>query len=143
MGGENNLGHAVIAALDGYGLASALLAGHDGKVGWMSSMLGKVRLYDCCADACRNGEVTIHDFGTYTQLASIDGSTLRAPEGQNDDKADSFALACAARLQLTTQGEDYYEPVASGGFGMAGRYGDRYMEAGDGPPPGGGFQGWW
>jgi hypothetical protein len=27
---RNNHGHAVIAALDGYGLASSLLAGHDG-----------------------------------------------------------------------------------------------------------------
>jgi hypothetical protein len=141
---RNNHGHAVIAALDGYGLASSLLAGHDGKVGWMSSMLGKVRLYDCCADACRNGEVIIHDFGTYTQLSSIDGSTLRAPEGQHDDRADAFALACAARLQVTTQVEDYWEPVFSGGFGMAPSYHDRYRDAEEGPPPGGGFDvSWW
>jgi hypothetical protein len=137
---RNNHGHAVIAALDGAGLASSLLGGHDGKVGWMSSMLGKVRLYDCCADACRNGEVTIRDFGTYTQLASIDGSTLRAPEegGQHDDRADAFALACAARLQVQTAvADDHYEPRASRGFGTveSGYYGSRYREAEEGPAP--------
>jgi hypothetical protein len=30
-------------------------------------------------------------------LASIDGSTLRAPAGEHDDRADAFALACTAR----------------------------------------------
>ena len=78
----------------------------------MSSTLGKVRMYDACADAYRNGEVIIHDFGTYTQLASVDGGTLRAPEGQPDDRADAFALACAARLQLTVAEPGYDdEPV--------------------------------
>jgi len=33
----------------------------------------------------------------YVQLASIDGSTLRAPKGEQDDRADAFALACAGR----------------------------------------------
>ena len=54
-------------------------------------------LYDRCADAFRNSEVKLHTFATFTQLASIDGSTLRAPDGEHDDRADAFALACAAR----------------------------------------------
>jgi hypothetical protein len=37
-------------------------------------------LDDNCANAFKNGEVTFQAFATYTQLASIDGSTLRAPE---------------------------------------------------------------
>ena len=63
----------------------------------LSSQLGKVMLYDRCADALRNGEVVLHAFATHAQLASIDGSTLRAPEGEHDDRADAFALACAGR----------------------------------------------
>jgi hypothetical protein len=109
---RNNHGHAVIARLDDFGLWDAILPGRDGRPGWMSSALGKVAMYDACADACRNGEVIIHDFGTYTQLASVDGSTLRAPEGQHDDRADAFALACAARLQLTVVEHGYEdEPI--------------------------------
>ena len=54
-------------------------------------------LYDRCADAFRNREVVLHTFATYVQLASIDGSTLRAPKGEQDDQADAFALACAGR----------------------------------------------
>jgi hypothetical protein len=74
-----------------------LLHGHDAKPGWLSSTLGKTRLYDNCAENCRNAEVTLHSFSTYTQLVSIEGSTLRAPAGEHDDRADAFALACMAR----------------------------------------------
>jgi hypothetical protein len=49
------------------------------------------------SDAFRNQEVAVHTFATYAQLASIDGSSLRAPDGEQDDRADAFALACAAR----------------------------------------------
>ena len=33
-------------------------------------------------------------FATFVQLSAIDGSTLRAPEEERDDRADAFALAC-------------------------------------------------
>lgn len=108
---RNNHGHAVIAQLGELGLSDTLVAGHDNRTGWMSSTLGKVRMYDAAADAIRNREVTIHSFGTLVQLQSIDGSTLRAPEGQHDDRADAFALACAARLQVPAVSDDCYEPV--------------------------------
>src|SRR5262249_13885991 len=94
---RNNHGHAVLLWLRDSGGSVQLLLGHDGKPGWLSSTLGKTQLYDRCADACKNAEVTLYSFATYTQLASIDGSTLRAPDGQHDDRADAFALACAAR----------------------------------------------
>jgi hypothetical protein len=93
---RNNHGHAVLLSLRECG-GLRLLTGHDGKAGWLSSQLGKVKLYDSCADAFRNREVVLHTFATYAQLASIDGSTLRAPEGEHDDRADAFALACAGR----------------------------------------------
>jgi hypothetical protein len=93
---RNNHGHAVLAALDQRGQLR-LLSGHDDKTGWLSSQLGKVILYDRCADAFRNHEVVLHTFASYAQLASIDGSTLRAPQGESDDRADAMALACAGR----------------------------------------------
>jgi hypothetical protein len=93
---RNNHGHAVLLWLRERGDV-CILSGHDDKEGWLSSQLGKVMLYDRCADAFRNGEVMLHSFSTFTQLASIDGSKLRAPDGEHDDRADAFALACAAR----------------------------------------------
>jgi hypothetical protein len=94
---RNNHGHAVLLWLRDNGKGVQMLTGHDGKPGWLSSTLGKTQLYDKCADACKNTEVRLRSFATYTQLASVDGSTLRAPDGQPDDRADAFALACAAR----------------------------------------------
>jgi hypothetical protein len=93
---RNNHGHAVLLWLSDHS-SLRCLRGHDGKEGWLSSQMGKVQLYDRCADAFRNQEVMVHTFATYSQLASIHGSTLRAPEGEHDDRADAFALACAGR----------------------------------------------
>jgi hypothetical protein len=93
---RNNHGHAVLLWLHERA-ELPVLTGHDDKEGWLSSQLGKVMLYDRCADAFRNREVVLHNFATYAQLGSIDGSTLRAPDGESDDRADAFALACAGR----------------------------------------------
>jgi hypothetical protein len=93
---RNNHGHAVLEALD-QRHQLRLLSGHDDRTGWLSSQLGKVILYDRCVDAFSNREVILHTFATYAQLASIDGSTLRAPEREHDDRADAMALACAGR----------------------------------------------
>ena len=37
----------------------------------------------------------LHSFGTLAQLAALEGATLRAPAGEADDRADSYALALA------------------------------------------------
>lgn len=100
---RNNHGHAVLQAL-GEARMLRILSGHDGKLGWLSSVLGKAILYDLCADMFRNAETIIHSLGSYAQLSSIDGSTLRAPEGQHDDKADSYALACAGLVDVRRTG---------------------------------------
>jgi hypothetical protein len=94
---RNNHGHAVLLWIRACGSDVRALHGHDDKPGWLSSTLGKTQLYDTCADAFKNAEVTVHSFATYSQLASIDGSALRAPAGEHDDRADAFALACVAR----------------------------------------------
>jgi hypothetical protein len=93
---RNNHGHATLARLRLRGQV-VRLAGLDGREGWLSSTLGNATLYDRCAEAVRNGEVVIHSLSTFSQLAGLDGSTLAAPPGQHDDRADAFALANAGR----------------------------------------------
>lgn len=103
---RNNHGHAVIQWVEEHARRVKVLRGHDDKAGWMSSKLGKALLYTECADHFRNNarlddptQATkiLHSFNSYQQLASIEGATLRAPEGQHDDRADSYALAQVAR----------------------------------------------
>ena len=74
-------------------------------------------MYDNCADAFKNAEVILHSFSTFSQLASIDGNTLRAPDGQHDDKADAFALAVCARL-ASPAGDDEYNLPMLGAAGL-------------------------
>lgn len=92
---RNNHGHTVIRALQEKGQVAVLL-GYDGKPGWLSNIKGKPLLYDALAEAVRDGVVTIRSSETASQLASVEASTLRAPEGLHDDRAVSFALAVAA-----------------------------------------------
>jgi hypothetical protein len=93
---RNNHGHAVILRLM-YQTILRILAGLDDRLGWLSMTLGKTILYDELADAFREKSTTLHSFATYTQIAAIEGSTLRGPSGTHDDRADSYALANVAR----------------------------------------------
>lgn len=93
---RNNHGHAVILRLM-YQDVCRILDGLDDRPGWLSTALGKTILYDNLADAFRERSTTLHSFATNTQLASIEGSTLRAPPGTHDDRADGYALANVAR----------------------------------------------
>ncbi len=102
---RNNHGHAVLLWLrDNSRLRR--LPGWDSqpqdkerKDGWLSNSRGKSLLYDGMADAARDQLTIIHSFKVYNQLASIEGSTLRAPEGQMDDCSDAYVLAVQARNQ--------------------------------------------
>jgi hypothetical protein len=93
---RNNHGHAVILRLM-YQDSVRVLEGLDGRAGWLSNQLGKVLLYDALADAFRQQTTCLHSFASYIQIASIEGNTLRAPEGAHDDRADGYALANVAR----------------------------------------------
>lgn len=88
---RNNHGHAVIATLNTLDGAFCV-KGVDDKPGWMSSNKGKALMYTNAADMFRDRELIIHSQETMDQLASIDGSTLRAPEDNHDDFAVSFCL---------------------------------------------------
>lgn len=92
---RNNHGHAVLLWLRDNSKVR-LIKGWDDKEGWLSNSRGKSLLYSTAADCIRDGVAVIHDFDTQTQLGSIEGSTLLAPVGQHDDKADAYALSLQA-----------------------------------------------
>lgn len=98
---RNNHGHAVLLWLEEHSPLRLLLGG-DEKSGWLSNKLGKTLLYNEMADCFRDKNTTLHSFDTYTQLASIEGATLRAPAGEHDDRADSYALAHVGRAAMMT-----------------------------------------
>ncbi|MFN8466319.1 MAG: terminase family protein [Caldilineaceae bacterium] len=95
MAERNNHGHLLIRELQRLGNLR-VLEGYDGRPGWLSTVKGKPLLYGILADAVRNCVCTIRGSETAEQLASIEASTLRCPEGLHDDRADAFALAIAA-----------------------------------------------
>jgi hypothetical protein len=95
---RNNHGHTVLLWLRDHSRV-ALARGMDGRDGWLSSSKGKAMLYDTAAEAFRDRQTMVHGFATFHQLASIEGASLRAPEGQPDDRADAYALAlCLVQL---------------------------------------------
>ena len=142
---RNNHGHAVIQWVQEHAKRVKLLNGHDEKPGWMSSKLGKALLYTECADHFRQNArlddptqavKILHSYASYHQLASIEGATLRAPEGQHDDRADSYAFAQVARaagvqeqVSLMPQSAQLYgsreQERASRGNDRRGLYGSR------------------
>jgi hypothetical protein len=99
---RNNHGHAVIMWFEEHSKLK-LLNGPDDKPGWLDNARGKVLLYDNCADTVRTEDCIIHSFDTYEQLGSVEGSTLRAPEGEPDDDADAWALCMAGRTKVPKQ----------------------------------------
>jgi hypothetical protein len=88
---RNNHGHAVLLWLQDNSNAR-LIKGSDGKLGWQTNTVSKAMMWSKTAEAARDHGFTLHSFSTYTQLSSIDGSTLSAPEGMHDDRAVAFAL---------------------------------------------------
>ncbi len=93
---RNNHGHLLIRELQRLGNLR-VLDGYDGRPGWLSNVKGKPLLYGLLAEAVRDRRCTVRDAETAAQLASVEASTLRAPAGLHDDRADAFALAVAAR----------------------------------------------
>lgn len=102
---RNNHGHATIGWLQDNGHERLILAGHDNRPGWNSTTLGKVLMYDEAAETFRTGDTRLHDIETQAQLGSIETGTLRAPEGELDDRADSYALALVGRRAAIQAGQ--------------------------------------
>lgn len=108
---RNNHGHAVIISYDfeatkdingndlGSYWAGPLLKGKDGKVGWQESSVTKALLFDILCEVLREEHAIIHHQNTYLELMMIEGATNKAPEGEHDDLAISYALAIVGRMQ--------------------------------------------
>jgi hypothetical protein len=93
---RNNHGHAVIQWLREHSLLPRLRY-DDGQDGWHTTTKGKALLWTATAEDLRDRDVVIHDQETYEELSSIEGSTLKAPKGQADDRAIGFGCAVVGR----------------------------------------------
>ena len=100
---RNNHGHAVLLALeDIYYYRHRLLLGEDMKPGWQTSSRSKDLMYSNGADLLRDGKAIIRSSTTKKQLSLIEGSTLKAPEGEMDDYAIAFMLALTSAATMPT-----------------------------------------
>jgi hypothetical protein len=97
---RNNHGHAVLLWLRENNSQLRRLPGHDGNEGWHTTVKGMALLCDKAGATLRDGDCHIHGLETFSQLASIEGSSQRAPEGQHDDRAIAFILALVSREAL-------------------------------------------
>lgn len=83
-------------------LRPTLLPGLDGRPGWSSTAAGKLMMYDdyhtLLRDSVQAETKLLHSRETLDQLAIIQRSTLKAPEGQHDDRAVAAALIARAQL---------------------------------------------
>lgn len=104
---RNNHGHAVILELQQNYPDVTILPGHDGKPGYLTTPTSKIALYDTLATALMQRDALLHSLETYTQLASIEASTLNAPEGMPDDRAMCFALGIQARATPSSSGGQF------------------------------------
>lgn len=93
---RNNHGHAVLGWLNEHS-GLRLIHGTDGKPGFVENRVTKPALYVALADALRDMEIVLHSEQTIAQCASIEGSTLSAPEGLHDDRASALCAANWAR----------------------------------------------
>jgi hypothetical protein len=117
---NNNHGHAVILWLnenadpkENFRYSRLVLQGHNGKDGWTSNVLGKSLMYEALATAFRTDDTIIHDDDTVIQIKLVEQNTLRAPEGEMDDRADSYALALVGADAMVKQGSRKYQKVHS------------------------------
>jgi hypothetical protein len=94
---RNNHGHAVLLKLMELGTLE-LVNGPDGKPGYQENVRTKTYMFDVTADALRDRDCMIYDFVVYSQLTTIEGNTLSAPEGELDDMAYAFITAIIGRM---------------------------------------------
>jgi hypothetical protein len=93
---RNNHGHAVLLKLRETASSDVVQNGPDDRPGYNETAKSKAILLDQCAEVLKDGDTTIRTLETYTQLANLEASTLKAPADEHDDYALSFALALYA-----------------------------------------------
>lgn len=89
---RNNHGHACLLWFREHSQLK-VLAGFDHRPGWNDNSQGKALLYDDGAAMFHDGRTTVHSERTKTQIGSIEAATLRAPQGDHDDRAVAYMLA--------------------------------------------------
>src|SRR5574343_11561 len=112
---RNNHGHAVRLWLGEFGRCQ-LYTGLDRKAGWLTTGNSKPLAVDNAAEMVRDAALIIHDPQTHMQLAMLDGATLRAPEGEHDDRALCLIMALAAlrwrgEMPTPVHGHDPFRPL--------------------------------
>jgi hypothetical protein len=93
---RNNHGHAALLKLRETASSDVVQNGPDDRPGYNETAKSKAILLDQCAEVLKDGDTTIRTLETYTQLANLEASTLKAPADEHDDYALSFALALYA-----------------------------------------------
>lgn len=93
---RNNHGGSLVLALRVSGI-TRILSGPDEKEGYNVTLKSKAIGFTELATLLREKKMIIHNRETYRQLQSIEGSTLRAPEGDHDDLATTAMLYAAAK----------------------------------------------
>jgi len=101
---RNNHGHAVLLWMRDHSRLYRI-CGTDGAEGWLDNSRGKSLLWDHAADCLRLEDCVIHDEETRNQVQGIEGATLRAPNGEKDDRAIAWALAERGRTLGVLDGE--------------------------------------
>lgn len=112
---RNNHGHAVIGALTDTIKATKLCTikllpdyFQKNKVGWLTDAKGKAQLYNEASSMIGNERCIIHDGDTKEQLLDIGIDKLQASEGNHDDCATSFCLACCATVDQPATTEFFF-----------------------------------
>ncbi len=113
----NNHGGTVLAWLRDHSKLQRL-CDLNGKPGWTTTSKSKSYAYDKAAEVFRNQETVIHSFSDLVQLQSIEGSTLRAPEAQHDDRAIGYVLAIVAMIKGARASQTAPPQSGGGGVGM-------------------------
>jgi hypothetical protein len=117
---RNNHGHAVLQVLRS---TVWVVYGRDHEPGWLTTGASKAQAFAHTVASLRDRALIIHDEITYWQLTSIDGGTMRAPQGQHDDRAMACILALAAvefcgaggsGLSVVIPPEPLWEPTPGG-----------------------------
>lgn len=93
---RNNHGHAVLLWLADNGRCR-VLDGPDEDKGFYTTSTTKIQAYDKLAEDIRSNRILIHDRDGHAQLSSVEAATLKAPDGEHDDRAMSWLLANYAR----------------------------------------------
>lgn len=109
---RNNHGHAAILALESYGYNNIYKNPFDKKNGWLNSVKMKPVAVDKTAEAINDKSLILHTQEIKLELMNIEAATLKAPEGDTDDRAMTIVIGVAClvwpTIQVDPHGAMYY-----------------------------------